>query len=413
MKVLVLNAGSSTQKSCLYNLDGKTLPEHPPEAIWKGDIDWLATADHGLLTVKANGIRQEIPLALQKNNDQGMAILLNTLLSGETKVLEQLSEIDIVAHRVVHGGTDYTGSVVITPKVKETIRDLIILAPNHNPAHVAGIEAIEAVLGNVTQVAVFDTAFHTTIPPKASTYPIPYEWTEKGIRRYGFHGISHQYCSERAAQLLGKSLDSLKLINCHLGNGCSLAAIKNGKSIDTTMGFTPLEGLMMGTRSGSIDPAIVIYLMREYNFTTDQLNDLLNKESGLKGVSGISGDLRAIFDSIDKGNQRAQLAFDIYIHRLQSLIGSMLTSLGGLDALIFTAGVGENAPLVREKVSAGLSFLGVELDQAKNNAHPVDQDIATATSSVRILVIHTEEDWAIAKEAWNIYDQSQLTSTQS
>ena len=299
MKVLVLNAGSSTQKSCLYNLDGKTLPEHPPEAIWKGDIDWLATADHGLLTVKANGIRQEIPLALQKNNDQGMAILLNTLLSGETKVLEQLSEIDIVAHRVVHGGTDYTGSVVITPKVKETIRDLIILAPNHNPAHVAGIEAIEAVLGNVTQVAVFDTAFHTTIPPKASTYPIPYEWTEKGIRRYGFHGISHQYCSERAPQLLGKSLDSLKLINCHLGNGCSLAAIKNGKSIDTTMGFTPLEGLMMGTRSGSIDPAIVIYLMREYNFTTDQLNDLLNKESGLKGVSGISGDLRAIFDSID------------------------------------------------------------------------------------------------------------------
>lgn len=399
MKVLVLNAGSSTQKSCLYHLDGQTLPVNTPDPIWKADIDWLATPESGLLTVKAKGVKQETPLPLD-NRPQGIARLLNTLIAGETKVIEQLSEIDVVGHRVVHGGTEYTASVVITPAVKETIRSLIPLAPTHNPAHLEGIEAIEAVLGNVPQVAVFDTAFHATMPPEAAIYPIPHQWTLKGIRRYGFHGTSHKYCSQRAAQLLGKPLESLKLITCHLGNGCSLAAVKNGKSIETTMGFTPLEGLMMGTRSGSIDPAILIYLMREHNFTPEQLNDLLNKESGLKGVSGVSGDLRAIFAAIEAGNDQAALAFAIYIHRLNGFICSMLPALGGLDALIFTAGVGENASLVRERVGQGLAFLGLELDLEKNNARPVDLDIATPTSKVRVLVIHTEEDWAIAQEAW-------------
>jgi acetate kinase len=401
MKVLVLNAGSSTQKSCLYNLPGQTLPEHPPEPIWKADIDWLATPEQGLLTVKANGVKQETSLPLD-NRAQGIARLLHTLIDGDTKVLESLAEITVVGHRVVHGGTDYSQATLITPEVKETIRHLIPLAPAHNPAHLEGIEAIEQVLGNVPQVAVFDTAFHASMPDEAAIYPIPYVWSTKGIRRYGFHGTSHQYCAQRAAQVLGKPLETLKLVTCHLGNGCSLAAIAGGKSIDTTMGFTPLEGLMMGSRSGSIDPAILIYLMREHQFTPEQLNSLLNKESGLKGISGVSGDLRAIFKAIEEGNPRAELALAMYIHRLKGLIGSMVAVLNGLDALIFTAGVGENAAPVREKVCTGLSFFGLELDPDKNNSRPVDEDISTPTSPVRILVIHTEEDWAIAQAAWHL-----------
>ncbi|MGL5032936.1 MAG: acetate/propionate family kinase, partial [Microcystaceae cyanobacterium] len=245
------------------------------------------------------------------------------------------------------------------------------------------------------------TAFHQTIPPAAAIYPIPKEYTEQGIRRYGFHGISHQYCAKRCAQILGKPLDSLKIITCHIGNGASLAAIKNGQSVDTTMGFTPLEGLMMGTRSGSIDPAILIYLMREKGLNADQLNELLNKQSGLKGVSGISADLRPILQAMTEGNESAQLAFDMYIHRFRACVGQMLASLGGLDAIIFTAGVGENSAIIRQKVCEGFAFLGLELDLAKNELSPVDQDLATPNSTVRILQIHTEEDWAIASECWH------------
>ena len=304
---------------------------------------------------------------------------------------------------MVHGGTKYTEATKINPEVKAKIAELIPLAPNHNPAHIQGIEAIEKVLGNVPQVAMFDTAFHQTIPLENAAYPIPFEWVDKGIRRYGFHGISHQYCANRAAEILNQPLSFLKLINCHLGNGCSLTAIKDGKSLDTTMGFTPLEGLMMGTRSGSIDPAILLYLIREYSLTPEDLNTLLNKESGLKGVSGISADLRAILQGIKENNSRAQLAFDMYIHRLRSQIGSMLAVLGGLDALIFTAGVGENAALVIEKACEAFEFLGLKLDKTKNESSPVDQNIATVDSSVNILVIHTEEDWAIAQQCWHLF----------
>ncbi|MGB5595381.1 MAG: acetate kinase [Crocosphaera sp.] len=401
MKILVLNAGSSSQKSCLYNLADKTLPNHPPEPIWTANIDWTVSTDEGILTVNANKIKQKINLDA-KNKKQAIPKMLNTLIQGETKVMETLTDINIVGHRVVHGGKKYSEATQITPEVKQTIADLIPLAPNHNPAHVEGIEAIEKVLGNVLQVAVFDTAFHRNIPLENAAYPLPFDWLEKGIIRYGFHGISHQYCANRAAEILQKPLSSLKLINCHLGNGCSLTAIKDGISIDTTMGFTPLEGLMMGTRSGSIDPAILIYLMREYSLTPQELNILLNKESGLKGVSGISADLRAILQGMKENNFQAQLAFDMYIHRIQTNIGSMLATLGGLDALIFTAGVGENAALVREKACENLAFLGLKLDKNKNESSPVDVDIAREDSSVRILVIHTEEDWAIAQQCWQL-----------
>ena len=395
MRVLVLNAGSSSQKSCLYSL-GKSIPDTPSEPLWSAHLDWTVAQTGGLLTVKSNGIKQKIAVT-EKNT--ALKTLLDTLIQGETQVLTNLQDIDVVGHRVVHGGAKYSQATVIDLEVKKAIADLIPLAPNHNPAHLAGIEAIEEILPEIPQVAVFDTAFHSTIPELAKVYPLPYEYYQKGIQRYGFHGISHQYCAKRTAQILQQPLDSLKIVSCHLGNGASLAAIKDGICLNTTMGFSPLEGLMMGTRCGSIDPQIPLYLMQEYGFNVEDVNRLLNQESGLKGVSGISADLRAIVAAIADGNTQAQLAFDIYIHRLKSEIGAMVASLNGLDVLVFTAGVGENSGIVREKTCAGLTYLGLQLDSAQNNANPVDENIATDTSSVPVLVIHTQEDWAIALTA--------------
>ena len=398
MYILVLNAGSSSQKSCLYQVETE-LPQQPPEPLWEAHIDWTVADDNGSLTVKSNGVKQKTKLT---DRDSALQTMLHTLVRGETKVLDKLEQIDLVGHRVVHGGDKYSQPAVITPEVKNAIAELIPLAPSHNPAHLEGIDAISSLLPDVPQIAVFDTAFHSTIPKPAKVYPLPYEWYEKGIQRYGFHGTSHQYCATKTAQILNKSLDSLKIITCHLGNGCSLAAIENGICIDTTMGFSPLEGLMMGTRCGSIDPQILLYLMREYNLEPKQLNKLLNKESGLLGVSGISADMRTILAASAEGKERSQLAFDIYIHRLRSNIGAMMASLGGLDVLVFTAGVGENAVMVREKTCQQFAFLGLHLDTEKNNARPVDEDIATEDSQVRVLVIHTEEDWAIATQCWQL-----------
>ena len=399
MKILVMNAGSSSQKSCLYQLAEDTLPQQPPQPLWEAHIDWTVAEGCAVSKIKAQGVKLETKL---ETADRQLVLskMLATLTSGETKVMEDLSAIDMVGHRVVHGGTEYARATLVTPQVKEAIARFSPLAPAHNPANLGGIEAIEQILGDIPQLAVFDTAFHTQIPPQAAIYPIPHEWLAKGIRRYGFHGISHQYCAQRTAQLLGKPLESLKLITCHLGNGCSLAAIKNGKSIDTTMGFTPLEGLMMGTRSGSIDPGILIYLMREHNFTADRLDKMLNKEAGLKGISGLSADMRTILTAISENNARAHLAFEMYIHRLRSAIGAMLASLGGLDVLVFTAGVGENAVLVREKACEGWEFLRLQLDLEKNKLSPQDEDIATPNSAIRILVVQAQEDWAIATECW-------------
>ncbi|MBC6420678.1 MAG: acetate kinase [Hormoscilla sp. SP5CHS1] len=397
MKILVLNAGSSSQKSCLYETPEKTLPQESPEPLWEANIDWSGSTDFGTLKVKAKGVKLEVKLP---GREGAIAQMLETLSSGKTRVLQQLSEIDIVGHRVVHGGAEYSQATLITPAVKEAIARLVPLAPSHNPAHLEGIEAIEKILGKVPQVAVFDTAFHSQMPKAAVVYPIPYEWFEQGIRRYGFHGTSHKYASGRAAQILRKPLAELRLIACHLGNGCSLTAVKNGVSIDTTMGFTPLEGLMMGTRSGSIDPAIVIYLMRKYNYDADKLDKMLNKASGLKGIMGKSGDMRHVLQAIGEGDEQAQLAFDMYVHRLRASIGSMVASLGGLEAIVFTAGVGENAAAVREATCAGLEFLGLKLDKEKNLSFPKDMDIATPDSAVRVLVVQTAEDWAIACECW-------------
>ncbi|MBP0012705.1 MAG: acetate kinase [Roseofilum sp. SBFL] len=399
MKILVLNAGSSSQKSCLYDITGDQLPAHPPHPLWEATIDWTVATDYGVMKVKANGIEQETNLPSDAK-EEAISKLLQTLVSGETQVLESLSEINAVGHRVVHGGTEYSEATRITPEVQATITQLIPLAPSHNPANLQGIEAVERVLPDVPQVAVFDTAFHSQMPPEAAVYPIPYEWFEQGVRRYGFHGTSHRYCALRTAELMEKPLESLKMITCHLGNGCSLAAVKEGISVNTTMGFTPLEGLMMGTRSGSIDPAIIFYLMRDRGFDVNSIDRMLNKESGFKGVSGLSADLRTILQAMNEKNERAELAFDLYIHRLRSAIGEMLASLGGLDVLVFTAGVGENSVDVRQRACEGFEFLRLTLDVEKNANSPMDVDIATPDSAVRIYVIHTEEDWAIARQTW-------------
>ena len=394
MLVLVLNAGSSSQKSCLYDL-GESIPDTPPEALWEADIDWMSE-HQGILTVESNGNEQEIEL---EDRETALKILLNTLVEGETKIIDSLDKIDLVGHRVVHGGAKYSQPTLINDDVISAIADLIPLAPNHNPANLEGINTIEEILPEVPQVAVFDTAFHSTMPEPAKVYPIPYKYYEQGIQRYGFHGTSHQYCANRTAQILQQPLESIKIVTCHLGNGCSLAAIKDGICIDTTMGFSPLEGLMMGTRSGSVDPQILIYMMQEYGLNAEEVDRILNKESGLKGVSGVSNDVREILKAINEGNTQAQLAYDIYLHRLKKAIGAMVASLNGLDVLVFTAGVGENQNMLRQQTCAGLSYLGVELDTAKNNAEPVDVNIAAENSQVQILVIHTQEDWAIAKLA--------------
>lgn len=404
MKVLVLNAGSSSQKSCLYDLSPYSqgsLPLDPPHPLWEAKVDWAYRPGVAELKVESHGqtLHQDLPLT---SRQEVMQHLLKTLITGSTQVITDLSIIDVVGHRVVHGGSEYQNPTQVTQEVKETIARLSSLAPSHNPANLEGIQLIEAILPNIPQVAVFDTAFHRQMPLAASVYPGPYQWVEQGIRRYGFHGISHEYCSQRVTHLLNSDPETLKLITCHLGNGCSLAAIQAGHSIDTTMGFTPLEGVMMGTRSGTLDPGILIYLLRQQGMDVDELDRILNKHSGLKGISGESGDMRWILEAITQGNPRAQLAFDIYIHRLRSEVGAMVMSLGGLNALAFTGGVGENAPAVRQALCESLSFLGVKLDLGKNSQSLKDQDISLPGSSVHVVIVHAEEDWAIAQACWTL-----------
>jgi acetate kinase len=397
MKILVLNSGSSSQKACLYEI-AEVLPENPPPCLWEGKIEWDGELAKAVVKT-SHGTAQQAQVKVS-SRAQAVEHLVGTLWGGKTPVLAAASEIDVVGHRVVHGGPRYGEPILMTPEVKAGIAGVSAFAPLHNRAELEGMEIIEKLLGSVPQIAVFDTGFHRKMPLPATVYPGPYEWFESGIHRYGFHGINHQYCALRAAQLLHRDLKSLNLVTCHLGNGCSLAAIRDGHSIDTTMGFTPLEGLMMGTRSGSIDPGILTYLMRQGQLQGQEIDDLLNQRSGLLGISGISGDMREILAAMEQGDRRAQLAFDIYVHRLQAGIGAMVAVLGGIDALVFTAGVGENSPEVRDAICRNLLFLGVSLDAAANAQPSPDQDIAAPDSPVRILVIRAEEDWAIARECW-------------
>ncbi len=402
MKILVLNSGSSSQKSCLYEVHDR-LPETPPKPCWEGKIEWNGNqAEMGITTAQGAIFKEQLPMESRR---QATDKLLTHLWSGQARVVRDASAVDIVGHRIVNGGSEYKEPTFITAGLKTAIARMAAFAPLHNRAELEGIEIIARTFGPVPQVAVFDTGFHSRLPEAAFVYPGPYDWLAQGIRRYGFHGINHQYCAERAAQLLGRDLKLLKLVTCHLGNGCSLAAIREGHSVDTTMGFTPLEGLMMGTRSGSVDPGILTYLMRQGSFTAEQLDELLNAKSGLLGISGISGDMRLIVSAMKEGNPRAKLGFEIFVHRLRSSIGSMVAILGGIDALVFTGGIGENSPEIRAASCANFGFLGVKLDPAKNVQSLPDQDISLSDSVVRVLVVRAQEDWAIARACWILGSQ--------
>jgi acetate kinase len=314
-------------------------------------------------------------------------------------LLADPKEVAAVGHRVVHGGAVYTASVRVTPEVKARLAELAELAPLHNPVNLEGIEAAEAAWPGVPQVAVFDTAFHATLPEEARTYAVPWSWTRDwGVRRYGFHGLSHAYCTTRAGQMLGRGPAGLRLVICHLGNGASVAAVRDGACVDTSMGFTPLEGLVMGTRSGSVDPGLLPYLERHKGLTGDDLDRALNHEAGLLGVSGVSSDMRQVQEAVRAGNGRARLAVDVFVHRLRQTIGAMAASLAGVDALVFTAGIGEHAAEVRAAACRGLEFLGVRLDPEANAGCSPDADVALSSSPARVLVIATREDLEVVRE---------------
>jgi acetate kinase len=394
MKILVLNAGSSSQKSALFEL-GALAPGDPVPPLWEGKLDWDGSKE--ILTVK-NSAGKQIHAENPTAGDRELSAekLLQNLWSGPTAVLKSPTEIPAIGHRIVHGGPDLTQPTIVTPAVRQAIANVSSIAPLHNRAGLQGIDLATKLFPNVPQLAVFDTGFHRTLPLEAKVYAGPYSWYEQGIRRYGFHGINHEYCAHRAAEMLDRDIASLKIITCHLGNGCSLAAIEGGKSVDTTMGFTPLEGLMMGTRSGSIDPGILSHLIRTRTARAEDFDTILNRQSGLLGISGLSSDMRDIL-AAKSGNHRARLAFDLFIHRLCACIGAMAASLRGLDVLVFTAGIGENSPEVRQEVCERLPFLGVAIDQAKNSTSKPDADLS-AQGAARVLVIRAQEDWAIARE---------------
>jgi acetate kinase len=397
MKILVLNSGSSTQKSALFDLGPESSP-NPVAPLWEGKLEW--DGDKEKLTARnANGKKVNEETAVRPEDRRAsLEKLLQKLCQPPTQVIRDFSEIEMVGHRIVHGGPQLSEPAIITPEVKQAIKDVAAIAPLHNAVGLQGVELAEKLFPQTKQVAVFDTGFHRTLPLAAKVYPGPYEWFERGIRRYGFHGINHEYCAHRAAQLLKRDLASLKIVSCHLGNGCSLAAIDGGKSIDTTMGFTPLEGLMMGTRSGSVDPGILIHLMRTEDAEPKDLDEALNRRSGLLGISGVSADMRDVLEAANRSNDRAKLAVDIFVHRLQAGIAAMAASLAGVDAIVFTAGIGENAPSVRLDACAKLRFLGAELDEEKNSSIKPDGEISTPTSKVHVFVIRAQEDWSIARE---------------
>jgi acetate kinase len=395
MKILVCNAGSSSLKFSLFEAEGELL-------LAEGDIDWSTTPTR--LVVRCTGqpeTREELTL---RHHADAIARILDALQAGPAAPLQAPDDVQAVGHRVVHGGERYTEAVRITPEVKQAIDALAELAPLHNPASLDGIKAVEQVLPGVPQVAVFDTAFHATLSEAARTYPVPQQWRrEWGVRRYGFHGLSHAYCATRAAEMLGRQ--DVRLIIAHLGNGASVSAVRHGICVDTSMGFTPLEGLMMGTRCGSIDPGILVYLLREKGLDADQLDHALNYESGLLGVSGVSSDLRQVLAALPH-NPDARLAVNVYVHRIRQTVGAMAATLGGVDALVFTAGVGEHAAVIRARVCENLGYLGLALDHTANDTCQPDADVASPASTSRILVIATREDVTIVREIRRLLSRS-------
>lgn len=399
VKILVLNRGSSSIKCTLY--DFEAAPDKPLPPIWEAHLQWKNSFEEATLKIKTTKDERSEKVR-ERSAAQALPSLIRSLVEGPCAILTSLDEIQVIGHRFVHGGIEFKESARIDAKVKEKILQLSDLAPLHNLPELQAVEIFEKLFGNTPQIAVFDTAFHQTLPEAAAIYPGPYAWYEQGIKRYGFHGISFQYCARRAQEMLGKK--AKKVLICHLGAGASLCAVNEGKSIDTTMGFSTLEGLMMDTRSGSIDPGILLYLQEKKMKSAKELSQELYKKSGLLGVSGVSSDMRDILDKHRQGHKRATIALEVYLHRLYALIGSMVASLQGLDLLIFTAGIGENAVLVREKVCDHFSFLGIKLDKRKNaKISTKDRDLSARGSKIKLLVIHTQEAFEIARECANVF----------
>lgn len=399
MKILVINAGSSSLKYQLYEMNDETV-------LAKGLVERIGMESASLVH-RAEG-KEEVRVVTEiLEHTTAIKKVIDMLVHKEHGVLNKIQDIDAVGHRVVHGGESFKKSVLVTPEVKQEIKRLFDLAPLHNPAHILGIQAAEVNMPGVPQVVVFDTAFHQTMPKKAYLYPIPMQLYRKHkVRRYGFHGTSHDYVSERAAKFLRRDLKDLKMITCHIGNGASCTAILNGESYDTSMGMTPLEGLMMGTRSGDIDPAIVPFVMGKEDLTINEVGSMLNKHSGLYAISGISSDMREIEEGVNEGDKNAVLAFEMYEYRLRKFIGSYAAAMNGVDVLVFTAGVGENSTGLRKMICHNLTYLGVELDEEANQKRGGDRRISTSNSKVEVLVIPTNEEWMIARDTHAIITQN-------
>jgi len=394
MKIMALNCGSSSVKYQVYEMPAET-------TLAEGQVERIGFAD-AVLTHRAAG-REPLRLVSEvRDHRRAIEMVVDVLLDAQHGVLRRKEEIAGVGHRVVHGGEAFACSTLINEAVLQAVRSFVRFAPLHNPHNLRGIEAAQALLPAVPQVAVFDTAFHRQMPPYAYVYALPYHlYAEWGIRRYGFHGTSHRYVSLEAARLLGRPLGELRLITCHLGNGCSVAAVQQGVSVDTSMGFTPLEGLVMGTRSGDLDPALAPYIMQQMGLSDLQVDAMMNTQSGLLGVSGLSSDMRDITEAAAVGHERAQLALDIFCYRLKKYIGAYAAAMGGLDALVFTAGIGEKSAIVREKSCAGLEFLGIALDAERNRTLQAGA-ISRAGAPVQVFVIPTDEELLIARDTYEL-----------
>ncbi len=395
MKVLVVNCGSSSVKYTLFEIETRK------KVSW-GIVECIGLPE-AYYKRQSAGNEEHKESVKAATHMEAVELIIKNLMDKEEGSIKSIDEIAVVGHRIVHGGDKFSKSVLVTEEVKEGLKECFSIAPLHTPAHYAGIIAVEKMLPGIPSVLVFDTAFHMTIPDYAYMYALPYEYYEKDhIRRYGFHGTSHNYVSQRAAEMLEKPIEELKIITCHLGNGSSLAAIEHGKVIDTSMGFTPLQGVVMGTRCGDIDPAIIPYIINKYPDMKDPeaLNIMMNKKSGLQGISGLSGDMRTIVKAVAAGNKKAKLAFEMLCYSIKKYIGSYFGVLNGVDGLVFTAGIGENSPSVREKICENLSSLGIELDLNKNN-EPGNNErfVSTPNSKVKVMIIPTNEELMIAREA--------------
>ncbi|MBP7792366.1 MAG: acetate kinase [Candidatus Goldbacteria bacterium] len=404
MKIMVINCGSSSLKFQIFDIDDKK-----NNVMAKGLVEEIGR-ETSKLHYKNEKMKKDEEITKEieaKDHTEALEEVAKLLIDSKIGIFKDKIQVDAVGHRVVHGGEKFSKSAFITEGVKEVIQECFDIAPLHNPPNYQGIVAAEKIFPDVPQVAVFDTAFHQTMHKEAYIYGLPYELYERyHIRKYGFHGTSHEYVSQRAAEILKKDYKKIKIITCHLGNGCSITAIKNGQSTDTSMGFTPLEGLVMGTRTGDMDPYVVLYIMEKEHLNTKEMNDLLNKKSGLKGISGISNDMREIMDAAANGNIRAQYAIDIFTYRITKYIGSYAAAMGGVDAVVFTGGIGENAPAIRQQALEPLEFMGLKIDKKANESKEKEKIISARNSKIKVLVIPTNEELMIAKKTKWVVEES-------